>query len=394
MTIAGIVAITLALAAALAMAPDGRVRAYYFLLFAVHLAAAFAFWAITLTVRSDPHLYYRHAEWTHDIGLGTAFISYLTGLLRRGLDISYLDGFLFFQIPGLIGIILLHKAATRLAAEEFGTRVAMLVLVLLMPGLQFWTASIGKDSLAILGYGLIALALTYRPLQWLPLAAGVLIYFMIRPHIAFILVLSMALAFLPVFGRSSPRAIIAGTGAVLAFMLMLPFIFYFVGIEEAGVAGVTDFISRRQALGFRGGSGFDLSELTAVERIFTIWFRPLFFDADGANAIVASVENLFLIGVFAFLIYNGRLLLRLFSVSEVLRFHGFFLLFFTLILSQTTGNLGLALRQKMMAVPALILIFVAVAAYLNRLREERRDEVAGAIAERMEARAAEAGPGG
>lgn len=388
-TIAGIIAILLALAISLVMAQEGRTRAYYILLFVVHLAAALAFWAITLTVRSDPHLYYRHGEWTDTIGLGTKFISYLTWVLRRWLDISYLDGFLFFQIPGLVGIILLHKAATRLAGQAFQTRVAMLGFLLLLPGLQFWTASIGKDSLAILAYGLIALALSTRPLGWVPLIAGFMIYFMVRPHIAFILALAMALAFLPLFGRSHRRAIVVGLGASVAFALMLPFIFFFVGIEENALSGVSDFIARRQALGFRGGSGFDLNELSAIERVFTVWFRPLFFDAEGVNAIIASVENLLLIGIFAFLLTHCRLLFRLMAASEVLRFHAIFLVLFTLVLSQTTGNLGLALRQKMMALPALILLFTAVAAHLNRRRELRRDGLAG----RVEARLAKATPG-
>ncbi|MEM8840181.1 MAG: hypothetical protein AAGD47_00240, partial [Pseudomonadota bacterium] len=45
--------------------------------------------------------------------------------------------------------------------------------------------------------------------------------------------------------------------------------------------------------------------------------------------------------------------------------------------------------QKMMALPALILLFTAVAAHLNRRRELRRDGLAG----RVEARLAKATPG-
>ncbi|MEM7668745.1 MAG: hypothetical protein AAF317_06280 [Pseudomonadota bacterium] len=384
LTFAGVLAILIALGCALLMARDGWTRAYYFVMFVVHSILCFGFWGLSLTERTDSQLYYRVAEWTDTIGLGTDFVSYLTGLLRRAFDISYLDGFLFFQIPGLVGLILLHKAAVRMSSEGFETRVIMLGFLLFLPGLQFWTTPIGKDGLAICAFGLIAYALAHRPFHWTPLIAGTLLYFMVRPHVAFVLVLAMALAFLPIFGQSTPRARFAGVGAAVTFVLMLPFVFLFVGIEDAGIEGVADFVAHRQAIGFRGGSAVDLADLSVFERVLTLWFRPFFIDASGIAALFASVENLVLVAIFGYLLYHARLMLRLLTVSEVLRFHLFFILILTAIFSQTIGNLGLALRQKMMMVPALLLLFAAVTAFLNRKREAAQEKILTAIRERID----------
>lgn len=393
LTFAGGLAVVIALLCALLMARDGWSRAFYFVLFIVHSLACLGFWGLSLTRPTDSQLYFRVAEWTEKIGISTDFISYLTGLLRRAFDITFLDGFLFFQIPGLIGLILVHKAATRMASEDFTTRVVMLGFLLFLPGLQFWTTPIGKDGLAICAFGLVAYALAHRPLQFAPLIAGTLLYFMVRPHVAFVLLIAMTLAFLPIFGQSAVRARIVGIGAGVSLVLLLPFILFFVGIDDAGIEGVADFVSRRQALGFQGGSGVDLSDLTVIEQIFTLWFRPFFFDAGGLMGLVASVENLVLIGIFAYLLFHMRLLMRLLTVSEVLRFHLIFLVILTLIFSQTIANLGLALRQKMMMVPALLILFTAVAAFLNRSREAGQEKIWTAMMDRLSPGGADEQPG-
>lgn len=371
-SLTGVLALLITVVLALGMARDGRTRAFYALLCVVHLLGALAFYFITFSAPADAHRYYAESEWARDFAIGTRFINFLLGWIREFTDLTFLDASLVFQIPGLVGILLIHRSAVRLAEDGFGTRVMLLGLLLLLPGLHFWTSSVGKDSLAIFAYGLIAVALSRERIHIALMIAGLILYFLIRPHIGFMLVTAMAIAFLPLFGRSPPRTQVVGAVAAAAFFILLPFVFLFIGIDGEGVEGVQKYIENRQNLAFRGGSDFDLTALNPLERLVTVLFRPLFLDARGTFGLAISFENLALVAIFAYLAWNLRVILRLVRVSAAMRFHVFFALIFIAAVSQTTGNLGLALRYKMMMVPALILLLTAVIAYHNRRREDRR----------------------
>ena len=350
---------------------DRRLMLFYFALMAAHIAASAAFWVIAQSGPADAVAYYRRALVSDDFGISTQFILFLTHLLRVWLGAGFFDAFLFFQLPGLVGIVLLHKAAARLVEDEIGTRLVLLALLMFLPGLQFWTAAIGKDALAVLAYGLIALGLARRNIGWESVGAGLLLYFLVRPHVGFIACLAMMLAFLPLFGQSRPAARIAGLGAGVVVVALLPFVVSFVGLETAGIGEVGSYISERQSVNQGGSTSFDLASQSPPMRVVTFLYRPLFFDAPGALGLVVSVENLVLLSLSLYLLWHAGALLRLLRLSEVLRFHALFALILTLALSQTIANTGLAVRQKMMVVPALLLLFAAVAAIGKRREEDR-----------------------
>ncbi|MEM1276569.1 MAG: hypothetical protein AAGH74_08585 [Pseudomonadota bacterium] len=367
------IALLISLALALGMARNGLTRSFYLALMCLHVLGSLAVYALTLRAPADAHRYYAESEWLREFALGTQFISFTLGWIREFTNLTFLDAFMLFQIPGLVGILLLHRAATHIAAEEFNTRVLLLGLLLLSPGLHMWTSSIGKDSLAIFAYGLISIAVMRREVNLLYLSLGLLIYFLIRPHIAFELVAAMMLAFLPILGQSTRRTRLLGFGAAALFVIMLPFVFGFVGIDGKGVDDVQTYVESRQNIAFRGGSSFDLVLLNPVERILTTLFRPFFFDAINIFGLAASVENLFLLLIFGYLAWHFQLILILMKNSAMLRFHVFFMLIFLAIFTQTVGNLGLALRQKVMMIPALFILLTMVIAYKNRRRQERRE---------------------
>ena len=222
MSLAGGLAVLLSFITVWLMAGGDRRRLGFFaLLAAMHLAASGAFWLISLSGPADAVAYYRRAEISGAFGIGTQFILFLTHNLRALTGASFLDCFLFFQIPGLIGILLLYKTAAALTEEQFGTRVLLLSLALFLPGLQFWTAAIGKDALAVCAYGLISYGLARQRFDWLLLGAGVLLYFLVRPHVGFVVLLAMGIAFLPIFGASKPVAKLIGAGSALMVVLLL-----------------------------------------------------------------------------------------------------------------------------------------------------------------------------
>jgi hypothetical protein len=112
-------------------------------------------------------------------------------------------------------------------------------------------------------------------------------------------------------------------------------------------------------------------------RLFTFTYRPLPNEAAGSDQLAASVENVLLIAVTALafvLVYRAGPLtvFRRFSVSAT---YGCLCLG---LLSQVIANLGLATRQKWMALPALL--FVVLGAWQIRAEQrsrERRMRIAG-----------------
>jgi hypothetical protein len=111
----------------------------------------------------------------------------------------------------------------------------------------------------------------------------------------------------------------------------------------------------------KSNSGIDISNYNPISKIFTFWFRPLFFDAPGLMGVMVSIENVFL-------------LFFLFTIIKVLLYrwkslNGWFLIcVFTFVLgsfalAQVSGNLGIALRQKAQLMPLFFIIYAKCLEY-------------------------------
>ena len=375
-SLTGVIALLLSFYAALAMARDRHSRWFYPVLLAVHAAASFfAYAGYSLGREGDAINYYGSGRFA--FATGTRFISFVVGWIRYAADASFLDMFLVFQFFSYIGIILLHQAAAKLARDGFAVRVGILSAILLLPGFHYWTGSIGKDSLALLAYGLIAAALARERPHLALMVSGLVFYSMFRIEVVMFIVTAMALGFLPLFGRSPEPMKQIGLCAGVGALLLLPLAFHGAGgrVEggaKVGVEEVTALLDGLHNQDAEGTTGYKASSLTPPERVFTYLFRPFFFDGGGFLGFVASIENLFLLVIFGYLCRNFSLLWRLCLASPVIRFHAIFILIFVSITSYTNYNIGLALRHKVMIYPALVLLLTAVVAYRNRLRRERR----------------------
>jgi hypothetical protein len=129
------------------------------------------------------------------------------------------------------------------------------------------------------------------------------------------------------------------------------------------------YVQERQGYNQDGGGGIDISSMSLPMQLFTYLFRPLPFEASNFLSLAASLDNLlllcvFLLGVYGFLKSfkykrntpeHNKSLLWIFSISS------------WLILSVTTSNLGISIRQKWMFAPILIFLFISMVA--NRKKE-------------------------
>lgn len=330
-------------------------------LFIYHLAASIFYWNYSLTHSADAVGYYEHVPGDDEFGVGTSFIRAMTSTLRDLFDASYLDMFMLFHLFGYIGIVLLYALCRQVLLEDDVLprgRNALLLAIAFLPGLHWWTSAIGKDGLIFLGIVCFVWGAAEPRRRALSLTMGLGLCVLVRPHMAVMLAAACALGValsgdVPLRWRLTTTCLLLG-GLILA----IPLVGDFLRLETLDADTVADYVKERQGYNLAGGSSVDISSYGFVMQFFTYMFRPLFVDAQGALALVVSLENLFYLGGC---LYYAPALIRTLWAGEggfFVRFNFFFWLTATSILAATTSNLGIAIRQKTMVLPSLLLVLL------------------------------------
>jgi hypothetical protein len=199
---------------------------------------------------------------------------------------------------------------------------------------------------------------------------------MIRPHIATLLAGSCGVALVLSSGVRLHWRLTISFGLLGAIVLTVPYLKEFLQLEDLSSTGVMDYMGKRQGQTLDGGSGVEISSYPFPLKFLTFLYRPLFFDANGILALVVSVENLACLVIS--LLYLPRAVGVLISGENTffLRFNLVYWLLGTSILASSTANLGLAIRQKLMVLPAFIML--AMAGYAKERFRAQRAELAPA----------------
>lgn len=297
-----------------------------------------------------------------ELRLGTRSVDAFTSIFTSGFGFSYGGAFLVYNIIGFIGMLAFASALQQVVSDKSRNVRRLALITVLLPGLSFWSVAIGKDALSFMGAGLAtwsALAISQR---YPALALGVLAIFVARPHMAGLLLVAAALSllFASRMGIAKKAMLVIVMFPLAAFAVVTGAKFVGLG-DVAGLNEVEDFVERRQQLNRGGGSSVDISAMSLPLRLFTYLFRPLFFDGMGLLGLVISFENLFiLILVIAAVVGKIRKknsVLNRFAVT-------FFVLFVGIawvLLANVTANLGIAVRQKWMFMPMLMLLVFSFA---------------------------------
>ncbi len=198
---------------------------------------------------------------------------------------------------------------------------------------------------------------------------AVLVMLLVRPHIAALLLMTASAIFV-LMGQGSAfvRATLVAISVPAAAYTLIGALAY-VGLgDNFSAAAITEYVEQRQEYNIEGQFGIEISELSVPMRMFTYLYRPLFFDAQGLVGVAFSIENVVLLGITfigLFAMINQRR-------SNLPRYTFWFMLSYVvlswIILSNTTANLGIALRQKWMFLPMLQIIFLS---YLSPLQTRK-----------------------
>lgn len=347
---------------------NGVAGNYFDILFFVHILFTIVYLIYTLFERSDSGEYYRLASassnWGEFFESGTPFVKFVCYPFSTILGLSFNAVMLIFSFLGFQGMLLFYLAARENIKQLplIWGGMSLLEILFILPNSHFWSASLGKGSLMTFAIGLTFYGLS-RFNRRLPLILiGAFLVLMIRSHLllAIVMGLGIGLIFTQRGIKWYFRLLIIAVSYLL-FSLLSPAVLENTNTETLNIFESQSIDRRARELG-KGGSGVDLANSSQPFKLFTFLFRPLFFDSPVLLGFITSFENIFLIVQCFRLTMNFRLNFRKFNGFHKTAFFSF--LFAAVALSQVSGNLGIAIRQKAQIFPLLYIIYAYSASIL------------------------------
>lgn len=254
--------------------------------------------------------------------------------------------------------------------------VDLLVLILFLPNMHFWTSSLGKGSIIFFGLMMFTYAIAKPASRIFLLALGSAIVYFIRPHVFLFIAVGAVAGYMS--GKEAIplwQKIVVFVGLIGGLILVQDQILAVVGLQgsENLVEGFQSFSEdRAEDLG-RAGSGVDMSSYPLPLKLFTFWFRPLFFDAPNILGLIVSFENLVYLLLFMRILKKDffKFILKspaLVKMSIVIFFTTSFAMTFVM------SNLGIIMRQKSMVMYYLFFViyyYLAQKKYKHIIRAKK-----------------------
>lgn len=301
--------------------------------------------------------------------LGSTAVSYIASLFSQPFGLPFLPVCMIFSMFGFVGLLAFDSALRGVSEGKSRAVRQTGTLLVFLPSLSFWTASIGKDGIAFMAVGL-ALWSSVRQRGRLPLAViAIAALILVRPHMGFLMALAMAAAHY--WDRKAPGLqrffVLAGSLAFLG--LVLPVVLDYAGMgSDVSPDTFLSYIERRQVMYLDTNAAVDISQMGLLMRLFTYLFRPHVFEAQNFLALLTAVENFLLLTVFL-----TAVVARVRNVSwknpvvlkSSRRFEIFYSIAGCLLLSTVTSNLGIAARQKWMVLPVVSVLMISALGRTN-----------------------------
>lgn len=322
-----------------------------------HLLFSAIYYVFALYNPSDSKKYFRittetSQNWFHFFKPETPFIHFIAYPFIKYLGFNYEMIMLLFAWIGFLGFVyayLFFRENISLEIKIF-KKIDFLILVLFLPNMHFWTASLGKGAPIFLGLMLFAYALRDLKKRWLPLIAGSLLIFAIRPHMLLLMAIGSALGIF--FCKDNFTWKQKAGFIMMIFAGLLLFhepILRVVHLNNSDnlIADFQAFTQHRAHDLAQATSGVDMTEYSLPEKLFTFWFRPLFFDAPGFFGIIVSVENLIYLLIFV-QIFRKKFFVFLKNAPARIKTSLFLFLVTSIAMTFIMSNLGIIIRQKSM----------------------------------------------
>jgi hypothetical protein len=332
-------------------------------LFLYHLFFFLVYYSYTIFNRSDSKLYYERPQWGNSwleyFGTSTTFIDFIGWPFINILGFSYEMMMVLFAWLGYIGFVyayLFFRENIPIKIKVFN--IDFLTLILFLPNMHFWTASLGKGAPIFMSLMMFAYAINEPKKRWGLLAFGSLITYYIRPHVFLFVAAGTVLGYMTGKEKISfwKKALVY-VAMIGSLILVQDTILGVAGLEESEnlVEGFEDFSDDRAKELSKSGSGVGMASYPLPLKLFTFWFRPLFFDAPGILGLIVSVENfIYLLLFFKILKVDFIKFLKTSPISVKMSLTTFFLA--SLAMAFVMSNLGIIMRQKSMVMYFLFFV--------------------------------------
>jgi hypothetical protein len=293
-----------------------------------------------------------------EFGFGTGFIVWITGFfLKLGAGYSLIFG--LFSLMGFIGIML-NMATVKYFLGSVRKKSWVVLLFFLSPNLHYWTVALGKDAFIYLFISLFLYChLTQSYLKWKIFA--ILIVFAIRPHVALIIMLGAIFANFT-RGEIRPLKILSMSMWFFVLIMFALFSLEYLGLNNLSYDSYLDKVESRQGINNHGGGGIDTASYSSATKSMSYMFRPALVidDTNNVNIFMAQVENAMLLWLFGWMLVKSTV-----NWAVVIKIDGYIfsltvIIVGLLVLSSTLSNLGIAMRQKVMLYPFVLVAWLCL----------------------------------
>lgn len=324
------------------------------------------YWALAKEISPEKFLYYLTEK------SGTFFMLAAHYYPSNVMGLSYFTGTMVYTVFGFIAIALFYNIAYDLIPKNSYYRgYKLFPLLFFLPNLHFWSCTAGKDTLSFLSVSLFFYGLM-KPFYRFPLIALALILsYAVRPHISLFLALGFGLSVIVDSKSSKFRKIFMGFIFLGVGIVLLPKVMEYARIEESSFEAFDKFSSNKASLLSRSttGSRIDISSYPLPLKLFTFLYRPLFFDINGIPALLASIENIFLL-ILSWRMFKNNFFKTFMNAPSVIKGMFFFLIVGTFAFSQSLGNLGIIIRMRNMFLPGLLIFMLWSFSYQQVLQHK------------------------
>lgn len=366
MTLVGLLGPIIALLAwQMAFVERTRTRAaIFFLAFLTHIGTTILYYFWVQTTVADTILYYDdpYSFYGTGFGMGTRFVIYMVQYLKDVLGGTYLDYFLLFQAFGFWGVVFMMRIFEEIHIELGTKQSPFTYLLFFLPSIHFWTSAIGKDAPLFLAASLAVWSAMQLRRRFIAFGLSILIMVLFRPYIALAALMALALSAFIDPRNSVGTKLVLLLAAFAALVPVLGTVENTFRVDVTSAESVSDFFQYQSEISAQDEGGSAVVGASYPVRIFSLLFRPLFVDANGAFGLIASLENLFLMFILFQILRNFGSVKKLVRSVFFIRFGSIFAVVLILLLGFVYYNVGLGLRQKVMFMPGLLTLFVAVLA--------------------------------
>ena len=322
-----------------------------------HVAFFVIYFIYGLANRSDSYEYYFDAlnmgeSWGSQFRSGTVFISFFAAPLVN-IGLSFLSVSFIFSWMGYIGFVYAYvyfKENIPIDVKVFG-RFDLLTLLLFLPNMHFWTASIGKGSMIFMGLMLFTYAIKFPQKRIFTLIIGGFFIYMVRPHVMLFVLVGVMVGILFGKGKTSIGIKLLVIVASIGFLAAASSSILAVAKLENSENVVEDFEEFTGATAAKlkssADSGVSMSNYPLPLKLFTFWFRPLFIDSPGIVGQFSSIENFIYLLLFAKII-NMRFVRFILKAPYMVKMSAIVFLLSSFALTFVMSNLGIIMRQKAM----------------------------------------------